>query len=142
MKKNILISLICFFCIAFATAQSTTQDEYTYITSDKGLIFDKQGARNLKLGYSLVNLDFEKTLKWSNGQWKRIRLFTLNKGNRITAIAVEFSDPTGISYKCLCGPNSNESIISKCRSDFADLGKEWDAVLAYAFVELAMLKLF
>ncbi len=116
--------------------------EYTYITSAEGLLFDVKGARGIKSGYSLIDLNFEKTGTCGNGQWKKIRLYMMYRGAIKSAIVVEFSDPSGFTYKCICAPKSAPLVTSKCLSDFDSLVAEWNYVLSAAFVNLASRKLF
>lgn len=137
MKQILLGVMLC--TISTVKAQTTTQDYY-YVTS--GLQDDLTKGKDIKAGYTLIDLDISEEIKFDDNVVRSIKLFSYKKQDKVRAIAVLFSDNRNMArIGCIPAIGSNSVVWNKCDQDFKSLPAEWNYVLNRVFVKLASRKL-
>ena len=102
---------------------------------------DRQTGRDIKAGYSTVDLDISQSAIFSDGSTRSIKLLAFKKGEVTKAIAVLFSDSRGARFGCIPVEGSSNVIWNMSDADFKSLPSEWNFMLNRVFVILASKKL-
>lgn len=116
---------------------STTEDEYNYIVSTKGLLRYVKGLEKIKTNYTLESIGIDGYTKERN-----INLSYLMRweGNKIfpCAFVVAFLEKGKIvTLKCIPIDNLDEALSTKMKNEFKKVGPHWMQSLIQLLLSLS-----